>query len=126
MCVVGANVWRELFGAEAQLDDAITVDKVAVDGGRRAEEQAALGGGGDGPWMWNSKCWCRSTTFDAVFDNAHAVDSIFVRLGDGQAPLPARHDAARKAIESTLLRRHYGVQNFKVDRGGEEAQAGAA
>ena len=78
-------------------------------------------GGGDGPWMWNSKILVPRTTFDAVFDAAHTVDTIFVRIGDGSAPLPVRIDWRARVIDSSLLRRHFGVQNFKVDRESEDA-----
>src|SRR5205814_1567888 len=35
---------------------------------------------------------------------------------------PVRIDNARKVIDAALLRRHYGVQNFKVDRESEDAE----
>ncbi|MCU1279653.1 MAG: hypothetical protein JWM53_3199 [bacterium] len=122
VCVIGANVGHELFldGAPA-LGQAITVD------GSQWTVVGVLAnkpgfGGGDGPWMWNSKILVPRTTFDAVFDNAHTVDNIFVRIADGSAPLPMRIDLARKVIDASLLRRHYGVQNFKVDRESEDEE----
>jgi putative ABC transport system permease protein len=124
VCVIGTNVWTQLIGPEAQLGDAITVDKVQWIVIGVLKNKPPLGGGGDGPWMWNNKVLVPQTTFDAVFDNAHTVDQIFVRIGDNadEMPLQMRLTLARKAIESTLMRTHYGVSNFKVDRWGEESK----
>jgi putative ABC transport system permease protein len=120
VCVIGANVGRELFEGGDPLGQAITVDGSQWTVVGVLENKPGFGGG-DGPWMWNSKILVPRTTFDAVFDAAHTVDNIFVRIGDGSAPLPVRIDMARKIIDSSLLRRHYGVQNFKVDRESEDA-----
>ncbi|HWE29521.1 MAG TPA: ABC transporter permease [Polyangia bacterium] len=122
IAVIGLNVWNELLGPEAQLGDAITVDNVQWTVVGVLKNKPPLGGGGDGPWMWNNKVLVPQSTFDAVFDNAHTVDEIFVKIGDGVAPLQSRLELARKAIEATLLRTHYGVSNFKIDRWGEEAK----
>ena len=121
VCVIGANVARELFPDGGPLGQPVTVDGV---------EWTVVGvlankpgfGGGDGPWMWNSKILVPRSTFDAVFDNEHTVDEVFVKIADGSAPLPVRIDLARKVIDSSLLRRHYGVQNFKVDRESQDAE----
>jgi putative ABC transport system permease protein len=122
VAVIGLNVWTQLLGPEGKLGDAITVDNVQWTVIGVLKNKPPLGGGGDGPWMWNNKVLVPQTTFDAVFDSAHTVDQIFVKIGDGQAPLQSRLALARKAIETTLLRTHYGVSNFKVDRWGEEAK----
>ena len=121
VCVIGANVARELFPDGGPLGQPVTVDGV---------EWTVVGvlankpgfGGGDGPWMWNSKILVPRSTFDAVFDNQHTVDEVFVKIADGSAPLPVRIDLARKVIDSSLLRRHYGVQNFKVDRESQDEE----
>ncbi|HEY2746041.1 MAG TPA: ABC transporter permease [Polyangia bacterium] len=121
VCVIGINVAHELFQGEPALGQPVTADGV---------EWTVVGvlankpgfGGGDGPWMWNSKVLVPRSTFDAVFDKQHTVDEVFVKIADGSAPLPVRIDLARKVIDSSLLRRHYGVQNFKIDRDSEDAQ----
>ena len=122
ICVIGIGVWEQLLEKEP-LESGV---QLTVDGQQWLvvgvlKNKPPLGGGGDGPWMWNNKVVVPQTTFDAVFDNTHLVDEIFVRIG-GDGPLAARLTAARKSIESTLLRRHYGVANFKIDRWGEEAK----
>ncbi|MGH8324602.1 MAG: ABC transporter permease, partial [Steroidobacteraceae bacterium] len=122
VAVVGLYVWLELLGPDAQLGQAITVDGAQWTVVGVLKNKPPLGGGGDGPWMWNNKVLVPQTTFDAVFDNAHTVDQIFVRIGDGAEPLQSRLTLARRAIEATLMRTHYGVANFKVDRWGEESK----
>jgi putative ABC transport system permease protein len=121
IAVVGVNVARDLFPAESALGGEITIDGAqwTVVGVLKTKPGF---GGQDGPWMWNSKVLVPRTTFDAIFDAQHLVDEVFVRLSDGKAPLPLRVQAARAAITSTLLRRHYGVDNFKVDERKEGEQ----
>jgi putative ABC transport system permease protein len=121
VAVVGANVAQELFPAESALGGELTVDGAqwTVVGVLKAKPGF---GNADGPWMWNSKVLVPRTTFDAIFDSQHLVDEVFVRLGDSSAPLPVRIQAARSAITDTLLRRHYGVDNFKVDERKEGMQ----
>ena len=72
--------------------------------------------------LFRSKVLVPRSTFDAVFDTNHSVDSIFVRIGDSSMPLPMRIELARKSIEATVSRRHYGVENFKIDRSSQDAQ----
>jgi putative ABC transport system permease protein len=114
VCVVGINVWRELLGAVESLDGVhLVIDN---------EEWSVVGvlknkpsfGGGSGVFAWNSKVVVPRTTYDATYYDQHQVDQIFVRAG-GNGALESRLGAARRAIESTLLRHHYGVHNFKVD-----------
>jgi putative ABC transport system permease protein len=121
VAVVGINVAHELFPDVDPLGQEITVDGVQWTVVGVLKNKPGFGGG-DGPWMWNSKILVPRTTFDAVFDNAHLVDQVFVRVADSSVPLPVRLEAARAAIRSTLERRHYGVDNFKIDRNNEDAQ----
>jgi putative ABC transport system permease protein len=123
VAVVGVNVWSQLLGAAESLDGL----HVTVDGARWAvvgvlKNKPPLGGGGDGPWMWNNKILVPQATFDAVYNNQHLVDQIFVRIAEGEQPVATRLALARGVIQSTLTRRHYGVQNFKIDRWAEEAK----
>jgi putative ABC transport system permease protein len=121
VAVVGQNVWRDLLGAPEKLDGIV----VRVDGiewpvvGVLANKPAFGGGGSDGPWLWNNKVLVPRTTFDAIFTNGHQVDRVYVRIG-GDGPLTRRLLNGRSAIESTVLRRHLGVKNFKIDRWGKE------
>ncbi len=121
VCVIGSNVGRELFDGQSPLGQPITVDGVQWTVVGVLANKPGFGGE-DGPWMWTSKILVPRTTFDAVFDNQHTVDNVFVRIADGAAPLPVRIDLARKVIDAALLRRHYGVQNFKVDRESQDEE----
>jgi putative ABC transport system permease protein len=121
VAVAGSNVAAELFPGQSALGGEVTVDGAQWTIVGVLKNKPGFGSD-DGPWMWNSKIVVPRTTFDAVFDNEHLVDQVFVRIADGTAPLPVRMDAARKAIRSTLMRRHYGVDNFKVDEHAETYQ----
>jgi putative ABC transport system permease protein len=122
VCVVGINVWRELLDAADSLDNlTVTVDNVEWNVVGVLKNKPGLGGSSQGPWMWNNKVLVPRTTFDATFFNQHQVDRVFVRVG-GFGPLDARLAHGRDGIESTLLRRHYGVHNFKVDRRAKDKQ----
>ena len=116
VAVVGVNVWRDLLDSAPSLDNVtVVVDNIEWNVVGVLKNKPGLGGSANGPWMWNNKVLVPRTTFDATFASDHKVDRVFVRVG-GLGPLEARLDAGRNGIESTLLRSHYGVHNFKVDR----------
>ncbi len=116
VAVVGINVWRELLDGADKLDDlTVTVDNVEWNVVGVLKNKPGLGGAPQGPWRWNNKVLVPRTTFDGTFYNQHQVDRVYVRIG-GLGPLEQRLAKGRDGIESTLLRRHYGVHNFKVDR----------
>jgi putative ABC transport system permease protein len=118
VCVVGHEVWRKLLEGRESIEGAVLVlegqawDVVGV-----LKDKPILGGG-DGVWMWNRKVLIPQTTFDAHFAPAHDVQRLYVRLG-GSGPLRERIRAVENVVKGTLLRRHYGVENFKVE--GEES-----
>ena len=60
------------------------------------------------------------TTFDALYDPAHSASRLYVRL-QGAGNLLAHMRAVETVVKQTLLRRHLGVENFKVE--GEEGIA---
>jgi putative ABC transport system permease protein len=116
VAVVGINVWRELLESPPSLDGiTVVVDGIEWNVVGVLKNKPGLGGSSQGPWMWNNKVLVPRTTFDATFASDHKVDRVFVRVG-GIGPLEPRLNAGRNGIESTLLRSHYGVHNFKVDR----------
>jgi putative ABC transport system permease protein len=118
---VGINVWRDLLDAPGSLDSVtVTVDGIEWPVVGVLRNKPAFGGGGaDGPWMWNNKVLVPRTTFDAIFTDGKKVDRVFVRVG-GEGPAASRLPQARSAIEGTVLRHHFGVKNFKIDRWGKE------
>ena len=121
VCVIGVEVWRELLeekvdavGTQIRMEDE-TWTIVGV-----LKNKPPLGGGGDGTWMWNRKVLVPRTTFDALFEPSHKINKLFVRLGSAKG-LAARLSFVERVVKATLLRRHLGVENFKVE--GEEGHA---
>ena len=123
VCVVGSTIWRELFVDEGKstLDGAV----LHVDGHTFTvvgvlKKKPLLGGGEGGFWSWNGKVVLPHSTFDALFKPAHEANRVFVRLGE-VGLLSQKMQATEDIIKSTLLRRHYGVENFKIE--GDESEA---
>jgi putative ABC transport system permease protein len=118
VAVVGHELWRVLLEERADLDGA-TLD---IDGQSWSivgvlKVKPALGGG-DGPWLWNGKMVVPQTTFDAHYSPERQVHRLFVRLS-GKGSLRDRMRAVESIVRQSLLRRHYGVENFKIE--GEES-----
>jgi putative ABC transport system permease protein len=115
VAVVGHRVWQELLGGAtdlAGLEVKTSGDRFVVVG--VLAHKPALGG--DGPWQWDGRVMLPETTFDLAIaspSGARETDRIFVRLS-GAAYLAARIDQVRSVVRSTLLRRHYGVRNFRI------------
>jgi putative ABC transport system permease protein len=81
--------------------------------------------GGDGPWQWDNRVLVPDSTFDVMFPLPHGngrrgLEKIFVRLHDVRQ-LADRLSQVRSVVKSTILRRHYGVQNFGLS--GEDGDA---
>ncbi|WP_438010601.1 ABC transporter permease [Sorangium sp. So ce321] len=130
VCVVGHDVWRELFGGRATLAPAAPssggisaeagAPHVIVDGhawtviGVLADHPVLLST--DSTYVWNRKVLIPETTYDAIFSPAHEVDRLYVRRSSAiRTPI----ETLRAVIGRTLLRRHLGVKNFELD--GDEA-----
>jgi len=122
VCLVGAEVWKALLAEHSASLDGQT--ELELDG-RLWQVVGVLKhkpvlGGGDGLWMWDRKVLVPSTTYDAIYSPTHERWKLYVRLG-GTGPLTERLRAVEGVIRGTLLRRHYGVENFKIE--GEESNA---
>jgi putative ABC transport system permease protein len=125
VAVVGNRVWRELFEGATELGGL----EVKTDGDRFQvvgvlAHKPALGG--EGPWQWDGRVILPETTFALAMPSPSGgryreTERIFVRLS-GAAYLAARIDQVRSVVKSTLLRRHYGVKNFRVE-GEDEGDA---
>jgi putative ABC transport system permease protein len=124
VAVIGHKVWTDLFGKATAL-----AGLELTAGGERFSVVGVLAPkpsfGNDGPWRWDARVLVPDTSFAVIAPAAHGVgrgvESIFVRLGQARA-LAARIDGVRAVVKSTLLRRHYGVENFRVgddDQGGD-------
>jgi putative ABC transport system permease protein len=125
VAVVGHKIWSELF------DEAQDLGKLEINtGGQRFTVIGVLAHkpafGGDGPWQWDSRVLMPDTTFAVVLPppqgDPRAVERLFVRLADVRY-LAERLPVVSSVVRSTLLRRHYGVENFRVkgeDRDGKD------
>jgi len=121
VCVVGEGVWKEIFDGRDAIDGAtLTLEGHDFNVVGVLKHKPLLGGGNGGFWTWNGKVVLPHTTFDAMFAPDHSAGQIYVRLGEaGLASQKIK--AAEGIITATVLRRHYGVQNFKIE--GDESSA---
>ncbi|WP_437681753.1 ABC transporter permease [Sorangium sp. So ce131] len=126
VCVVGHDVWKELFGGRAALHAAAPspgggpaeagAPHVIVDGhawtviGVLADHPTLLST--DSTYVWNRKVLVPETTYDAIFSPSHEVDRVYVRRSSAvRTPI----ETLKTMIERTLLRRHLGVGNFELE-----------
>jgi putative ABC transport system permease protein len=126
VAVVGHKVWNELFeGAELEgLEIKTGRDRFLVIGVMK--HKPALGG--DGPWQWDGRAVLPESTFNLSQPSQtggryRETEKIFVRLA-GLEYLAARIDQVRSIAKSTILRRHLGVQNFRIEGEREEDAKG--
>ncbi len=120
VCVVGQEVFTELLESGDVLGRQVQIEGETWTIIGVLKNKPLLGGAGDGTWMWNRKVMVPHTTFDALYAPDHGVGRVFVRLG-AAGELAARLRAVEGVVKGTLLRRHLGVENFKVE--GEEGFA---
>ena len=118
VCVIGDEIWRELLEERASVDGV----ELEIQGQMWTvvgvlKNKPLLGGGGDGTWMWNRKVLVPSTTFNAIYSPARDVSRVFVRAG-GDNLLASRLRVVESVVKGTILRRHLGIENFKIE--GEE------
>ena len=122
VAVVGQDVWADLLQKEPSIDNI----EVEFEGHRwqvvGVLKDKPFVGGEMGTWMWNRRIIVPNTTFDSLFSTTHAVGAIFVRAG-ANGSIGDQILAIKNVVSSTLLRRHLGVKNFRVDGGeGERSQ----
>ncbi len=121
VAVVGFKVWDDLLEASDSLD-GVTIS----DGDQRYVVIGALAhkpvfGGPDGPWQWDGRVLVPETTLTAVTapeELREGLHRIFVRLAD-LSDFAGRIASVRGVVRETLLRRHYGIENFEL-KGGED------
>ena len=114
VCVIGQEVWKDLFdGAPIGTSSTLRADNVVwtVVG---VLEHKPLIGSTTVTNIWSRKIIVPETTFDAVYPREHKVQRV-VLLGEraGVSRIPV--EMVRPAITELLLRRHYNAQNFKLD-----------
>jgi putative ABC transport system permease protein len=116
VCVVGHEVWKELFGSRVALDPAAPGPRLMAGG----HPWTVIGVLADRPMlvttdstdMWNRKVLVPETTYDALYAPSHEVNRLYIRRNPGDIRTPLA--VLRATIESTLLQRHLGVKNFVV------------
>jgi putative ABC transport system permease protein len=114
VCVIGEEVWQDLFGgAPITTTSALRADNVvwSVVG---VLKHKPLIGSTTGTNIWARKIIVPETTFDAVYPREHKVQRI-VLLAEGAGTARLAADVIRPAISDLLLRRHQNAQNFKLD-----------
>ena len=113
VCVIGQEIWQEVFPDRAQLGDATLQIENHLWRVVGVLKSKPILGSSDGTWMWNRKILVPRPTFDSLYAPSHRADRLFVRpqkLELGQAL-----DSLVSIIDGTVLRRHLGVHNFKVE-----------
>ncbi|HVK63000.1 MAG TPA: ABC transporter permease [Polyangium sp.] len=119
VCILGHEVWQKLFGDRGfAAFDADDLPRVVVEG----HAWTVIGvlvhrpifGSTDSTDIWNRKVLVPETTYDAILSPNHAVNRIYVRRTD-TAEVTTPLSTLRRIVSSTLLRRHLGVKNFKVE-----------
>lgn len=129
VCVLGREVWAELFGGADHGGEEKTPPprmlgdlKITAAGHSWTVvgvlENRPLLGGTDSTNIWNRKVLVPETTFDSLLSPAHRAERIYVRQTSAAAMPVAM---LRRVIDATLERRHLGVKNYRVE--GEESRA---
>jgi putative ABC transport system permease protein len=122
VAVVGHDVFVKLLHEPKSLDDVtIAVQGVTFSVVGVLAHKPVLGGG-SGTWRWDQRVMIPRTTFLAVLEpDQKRVRSLFVRLKDA-GPIADRVVQIADVVESTLLRRHNGVKNFRREGDGGDDQ----
>lgn len=113
VCVVGDELWQELF-AGASLDD----EPRLIAGGQSflvvgVLRKKPLIGSTDGTRIWDRKAIVPETTYDLLHAPEHGADRILLQpAGDG--PVPPL-ELTRGFVRSTLRRLHHGADNVELD-----------
>jgi putative ABC transport system permease protein len=116
VAVVGARVWAEVLERAARLDGLeirTAEDRFDVIGVLAEKPDV----GPQGPWGWDEKIIVPATTFELTFPANPAarrdVSEILVRLPT-EDDLEKAAEAVGTLASALLLRRHLGVQSFRV------------
>jgi putative ABC transport system permease protein len=118
VCVIGFELWRVLLDERSDaLGQTLRLDGQPYTVVGVLKHKPPLDGS-TGFWTWDGRAMIPQPVFDAHYRPAHDVQRLFVRLKglSKGAPLVGRTlAAAREVMRATVLRRHNGVENFKVD-----------
>ncbi len=113
VAVVGHEVWVQLLGEAAPQDLRITVEREVFTVIGVLADKPILGST-DSTNIWNRRVLVPETTYDALLSPSHAAARIHVRRPPAPTIAPPL-EVVRGLVGSTILRRHLGVKNFKVE-----------
>ena len=121
VCVVGYEVWKDLLDSPEELGDIrITMSGVEWTVVGTLKDKPMIGNT-SGSWTWNRRAIVPQTTYDAIYNQTHEATHVFIRLQASET-LAARLDAVKTFVSQAVLRRHYGVHNFKLANDDKERQ----
>jgi len=124
VCVIGHDVWKDLFeGAWPLRDDAFTLNgatRLTVVG-VLAPRPPIGGGDGDGTWMVDRRVIVSHTTFVRAIAPVEEYDEVVLQAGrrDGQ---PEDRVEVASRLEPVVRNLHMGVKNFEFDALGKGMQ----
>lgn len=122
VCVVGDEVWRELLHSTKQLNGvSLRVSGVRWEVIGVLKRKPPLVAG-SGTWMWDRRIVVPATTFASSIRHSRKIDSLYVRLPPGPGKLVERVKSAQALLQDMLIRRHYGVKNFRFGDEGNNRQ----
>jgi ABC-type antimicrobial peptide transport system permease subunit len=127
VCVIGYEVWKDLFGGRWPL----ATDGLTINHGTRFRVVGVLqhrpligGGSGDGTWRVDRKIWVPTGAFLRAIRAAEAVDEITIRHEPVKGRMLDRKSTARRLLPY-LQSLHLGAENFEFDalKGGGQLDA---
>lgn len=125
LCVIGHDVWKDLFEGEWPLPDPTFVlngsTRLTVVGVLRP--RPPVGGGGDGTWMFDRKVWVSGTILKRSLVARDDVDEVAMRHPITDSGLPDLKKIAA-SLAPYLQNLHLGVKNFEFDALNKRMQTG--
>ncbi|HND11920.1 MAG TPA: ABC transporter permease [Pseudomonadota bacterium] len=115
VAVIGYEVWKDLLSGTRDLNGkSVTIGSVRWQViGVLAHKPPMVAG--PGTWMWDRRVVVPATTFQGVIRHSRKLDSIYIRVLPQLGDLMQAVVRARSWAKTTILSRHYEVENFKVD-----------
>jgi putative ABC transport system permease protein len=112
-CVVGHEVWQELLQGNPSMTQRLHIegDVWSVVGvlAPKPNFSSQLDTS-----VWDRKVILPETTYDLTYNLERDASDLFVRPSQAESPNPLA--ALRDITQKSLLRLHYGVKNFELDK----------
>jgi putative ABC transport system permease protein len=122
VCVIGYNVWQDLFGGAWPLKQALIVDQATrlEVVGVLASKPPMGGGDGDGTWRIDRQVFVTNTLFERDIAPVDAFDEIAFRHAAGAEVVRSPKVVATELLP-VLLNLHRGILDFEFDALSEDA-----